>query len=395
MKKILSLFLFSLLTAAALVGCGPSSPVGEEKKPVKLSVVTTIFPLYDWTREIIGGENGHVELTMLLDKGVDLHSYQPTAEDVLKISNCDVFIYVGGESDAWVKDALKAARNEHRIVLNLMEVLGSRAKVEEQAEGMEAHHHHHGEEAAHGAEGHDHDAAHEDEAHHHDHEAVHEEGHSHEHAEAHEGHAHAHNAASEAHGHDHAANDHGEDAHHHAPEYDEHIWLSLKNAKLLTQAIAEALSKADAAHADAYRKNAAAYQEKLAALDKEYQAAVEGAPHKTLLFCDRFPFRYLVDDYGLTYYAAFSGCSAETEASFATVAFLADKLAELKPPAVLTIEGRSHKIAETVIQNAQMPGEKVLTLDSLQSTTAGDVAKGATYLSVMKKNLDVLRQALR
>lgn len=381
MKKILSLFLFSLLTMAALAGCGPSSPATEETKPAKLSVVTTIFPLYDWTREVIGGENSHVKLTMLLDKGVDLHSYQPTAEDVLKISNCDVFIYVGGESDAWVKDALKTATNKNMIVLNLMDVLGSRAKVEEQAEGMEEHHHHH-----------DHGDAHEEEEHHHDHDAVSEDkDHDDDHDEDHEEHHHDHDALHADH--DHEGHEEGE--HHHEPEYDEHIWLSLKNAEVLTDAIAEALSKADAAHADAYRKNAAVYREKLAALDKEYQETIAGAPNKTLLFCDRFPFRYLVDDYGLKYYAAFSGCSAETEASFETVAFLANKLAELRLPAVLTIEGRNHKIAETVIQNAQMPEEKVLTLDSLQSTTAGDVTKGATYLGVMKKNLDVLKQALR
>lgn len=401
MKKILSLFLFALLTAAALAGCGSSAPTSEEKKPAKLRVVATIFPLYDWTREVIGGEHGHVELTMLLDKGVDLHSYQPTAEDVLKISNCDVFLYVGGESDAWVKDALKTAANKNRIVLNLMDVLGSRAKAAEQAEGMEAHPHHHDHAAHHEGEGHHHDrgAASDGHDHHHHHDAAQDgHDHDHDHDKAHEGHHH--DAVHEGHGHEahdhsHEAHDRKDEEHHHAPEYDEHIWLSLKNAEVLTDAITEALAKADAAHADAYRKNAAAYKEKLAALDKEYQAAVAGAAHKTLLFCDRFPFRYLVDDYGLKYYAAFSGCSAETEASFATVAFLSNKLAELKPPAVLTIEGRSHKIAETVIQNAKMPEEKVLTLDSLQSTTSGDVAKGATYLGVMKKNLDVLKQALR
>lgn len=380
MKKFLSL-LFVCLMTLALAGCGAPAPTKDEKP--KLRVVTTIFPLYDWTRAILGGESSHVELTMLLDKGVDLHSYQPTADDVLKISTCDVFVYVGGESDAWVKDALKSAANKNMVVLNLMEALGSRAKVEETTEGMEAHHHHH-----------DHDAAHGEEAHHHDHDAAHHETAHHEEEAAHHDHDAAHEEQAHHHGHD-AVHEEHDHEHHHAPEYDEHIWLSLKNAQFLTDAIADALAKADAAHAETYRKNAAAYREKLASLDKAYQAAVDGAAHKTLLFCDRFPFRYLADDYGLTYYAAFSGCSAETEASFETVAFLANKLAELKLPAVLTIEGKNHKIAETVIATAKMPTEKVLTLDSLQSTTAADVAKGATYLDVMKKNLDVLKQALR
>ena len=380
MKKILSLILLSLLAAFALTGCGGQTPAKDEKKPAKLSVVTTIFPVYDWTREIIGDESSHVELTMLLDKGVDLHSYQPTAEDILKISNCDVFIYVGGESDEWVKDALKTATNKNMIVVNLMDVMGNRARPEEHVEGMEEDEHHdHDHDHDHGHEDHDHDAAQGD---HHD---THHEEHDHDHDATHEGHEpHDHDAVSEEHKHE-----------HHEDEYDEHIWLSLKNAAVLCNAIENALERADAAHAEAYRKNAAAYKEKLAALDTEYQTVLAAAPGKTVLFGDRFPFRYLVDDYGLTYYAAFSGCSAETEASFKTIAFLAGKADELNLPAVLTIEGRTHKIAETVVQNSSVPSRKILTLDSLQSTTGAEAAQGKTYIDVMKNNLDILNQSLQ
>ena len=143
-----------------------------------------------------------------------------------------------------------------------------------------------------------------------------------------------------------------------------------------------------------YAANAAAYIEKLSALDGAYQSAVDGAAHKTVLFGDRFPFRYLVDDYGLRYYAAFAGCSAETEASFETVSFLAKKVDELGLPCVLTIEGAQHRIAETIVQNTAGKNQKVLTMDSMQSTTSKDVANGATYLSVMEKNLSVLKEAL-
>ena len=177
-------------------------------------------------------------------------------------------------------------------------------------------------------------------------------------------------------------------------EYDEHVWLSLKNAETLCNAITDALEEIDPANKDVYAANAASYLEKLAALDGEYQTVVDNAARKTVLFGDRFPFRYLVDDYGLSYYAAFVGCSAETEASFETVSFLAKKMDELKLPCVLTIEGAQHKIAETIVQNTAEKNQKVLTMDSLQSTTSKDVANGTTYLSVMEKNLSVLKEAL-
>ena len=153
------------------------------------------------------------------------------------------------------------------------------------------------------------------------------------------------------------------------------------------------MGRLDPAHAEDFAANAAAYTERLAALDGEYQAAVDASPVHTLLFGDRFPFRYLVEDYGLDYYAAFPGCSAETEASFETVAFLAGKVKELDLPAVLAIENSDHRVAETIAQNAGN-GAKVLTLDSMQGVTSKDAAAGTTYLSLMESNLEVLKQAL-
>ena len=182
--------------------------------------------------------------------------------------------------------------------------------------------------------------------------------------------------------------------HDHGEEKDEHVWLSLKNAKTLVGAIADALQELDPENKDTYAANADAYVKKLSALDADYRAAVAGAAYKTILFGDRFPFRYLVDDYGLSYYAAFAGCSAETEAGFDTITFLAGKVDELGLPCVMTIEGARHKIAETIVQNTAAKNQKVLTMDSMQSTTSKDAANGTTYLSVMEKNLSVLKQAL-
>ena len=320
MKKITALLLALLMLASVLAGCGKQN---DTNKTDKLSIVTTIFPEYDWVREILGDKADSAEITMLLDNGVDLHSYQPTADDLIKLSDCDLFVYVGGESDGWVDDALKSAANRDRKVINLLEILGDSVKEEETVEGMQE-----------------------------------------------------------------------EEEDHEEKEYDEHVWLSLKNAKTLVGAISAALQEIDPDNKDTYAANADAYGQKLSALDAEYQKAVSAGTYKTLLFGDRFPFRYLVDDYGLSYYAAFAGCSAESEASFETVSFLAGKVEELKLPCVLTIEGKNHKIAETIVQNTAGKNQKILTMDSMQSTTSQDVARGRTYLSLMAKNLDVLKEAL-
>ncbi|MBQ9197612.1 MAG: zinc ABC transporter substrate-binding protein [Clostridia bacterium] len=317
MKKLFCcLCVLSMLLSSAVGGA-----LAENEK---LSVVTTIFPIYDWVCQAAGDR---AEVTMLLDDGVDLHSYQPTAPDMLKVLSCDLFIYVGGESDAWVDSVLNAAANPDLRAICLLEALGDDVKLEETVEGMEPEEEEEGDE------------------------------------------------------------EEGEEA-------DEHIWLSLRNAQKLMRVIADALAEIDPDSAAVYQANAAVYIDQLSALDAEYAQTVQDAEYKTLLFGDRFPFRYLVDDYGLSYYAAFSGCSAETEASFQTVVFLAGKVDELDLPAVLTIEGTSHRIAETVVDNTRDRGAKVLTLNSMQSVTAEDMKAGAAYLKIMESNLQVLREAL-
>ena len=337
MKRIFPLFLALAVAVSLLAGCGKKNAAESgEGESDKLRVVATIFPGYDWVHQIMGDRAAAADLTMLLDNGVDLHSYQPTTDDIIKVFDCDLFIYVGGESDGWAENALKTAANKDIKVVSLLEVLGERVKTEEIVEGMQ-------------------DADH---AHAHDHEHEHDHGHDHE------------------------------------EEADEHVWLSLKNAAVLVGAISNALQELDPDNKGIYAANAAAYIEKLSALDGAYQSAVDGAARKTVLFGDRFPFRYLVDDYGLRYYAAFAGCSAESEASFETVSFLAKKVDELGLPCVLTIEGKNHKLAETIVRSTAGKNQKVLTMDSMQSMTSKDAANGATYFSVMEQNLSVLKEAL-
>lgn len=319
----------------------------------KFSVVCTIFPEYDWIRQLVGDKKDNYEITYLLDKGVDLHSYQPTAEDIAKIANCDLFVYVGGESDGWVDDALKESKNDKMQVVNLLETLGKNVKPEEVVEGMQEE-----DERDHDHEDADHD--HEDKDKDHDHEDA---DHDHHHEEE--------------------------------TEYDEHVWLSLRNATALVNTLAEKLQTIDPENKDYYAGTAADYTAKLGDLDSRYLATIKKAKVKTVLFGDRFPFRYLVDDYGLKYYAAFVGCSAETEASFETVAFLAKKTDDLKLKSVLVIENSDQKIAKKIVETTKDKNQNIVVLNSMQSITNEDIANGATYLSIMESNLKALASALK
>ena len=308
----------------------------------KKSIVCTTFPEYDWVINILGEKTSNFDVTLLQNNGTDLHSYQPSVKDIAKISKADLFVYVGGESDEWVEKVLSQSVNKNQVAVNILEVLGDKVCEEEIVEGMQAekekeheHHHHNGEEA--------------------------EEHHHHEDKEE--------------------------------PEYDEHVWLSLNNAIDISKILCEEICKIDGANSVAYKKNLASYTKQLAALDEEYKSAVKSAKKNTVLFGDRFPFRYLTDDYGLKYFAAFVGCSAESEASFETITFLAKKLDELGLNAVLTIEKSDKKIARTIVLTTKNKNQQVLEMDSLQSITTKEINDGRNYLSAMKKNLEVLKKA--
>jgi len=376
MKRFLAvLTALTLVFSSALVASAQ-----EQQKQMK--IVVTTFPLYDWVRNILGDRLAQTDLTLLQDTGVDLHNYQPTAADFVKLTDADVFVYVGGESDAWVADAIKTAQNRRLLSVSLVDVLGGLVKNELVVEGMQegAHAHDH-EEADHDhAEAADADHAHEEADHAHE-EAGHEEAadmeHDHEHEEAGHDHEHEH----EGHGHEHG-------------EPDEHVWLSLRNAQAAVSFLKDILAALDETNAPVYEANAQAYIEKLKALDAEYTQTLSKKQNPVLLFADRFPFRYLMDDYGIGYYAAFSGCSAETEASFSTVAFLAGKLDELSLPSVMTIDGSDQKVAKTVMEASKAKNQKLLVLNSMQTITRADIDAGADYLDIMRQNLEVLNQAL-
>lgn len=310
--------ILSLAFVLGLFGCSSNPPSQSDNG--KLKIVTTIFPEYDWMMQVLG-ESEKAEVTLLMDSGTDLHSYQPSARDISRISSCDLLVYTGGESDKWIRDVLNGRINQEMKTVSLLEVLGDKVKEEEIVEGME--------------------------------------GQSEE------------------------------------DEYDEHVWLSLLNAEVFVREFAQVLGEMDSINRDVYSANADSYINKLEDLHQRYKAMVESSGKKTLVFADRFPFRYLADDYDLNYYAAFAGCSAESEASFETIRFLAQKVDEYGLNCVIKIEGGDERIAQTVINNTAGRNQKIVVLDSLQSTTAREIAEGISYLSVMEDNLKALTEALK
>lgn len=323
----------------------------------KISIVCTTFPQYDWVKNILGEEAEHFNVTLLLDNGVDMHSYQPAVKDIATAGSSDLFIYVGGESDTWVEDALKEAKNKDLKAINLMETLDNFVKEEEVVEGMQ-------EERK--SLGHSHEKSSKEKQ-----EQIQKESYEN---------------SQEINGQKEAADE--------EPEYDEHIWLSIRNAEIMVKNIEKAIEQLDSDNAKVYQTNAENYIKKLDTLDKQYANTIQNAKYKAILFGDRFPFRYMVDDYDLKYYAAFAGCSAETMAGFETVTFLAKKADELQLPVILTIENSDGRIAEAVKSNTTKKNQKILAMNSLQSVTKEQLADGITYLQVMQENLSVLSEAL-
>ena len=358
MKKYIGIGLSILVAIMMVLGCAKKESTGsseaesgssvtesssaaesnsEETK--KLSIVTTIFPAYDWVKQVVG-DNKNVEISFLIDKGVDLHSYQASAADIAKITDSDLFVYVGGESDDWAEDIIK--ENPNLKYINMVDSIGEAALAEELVEGMqdEEEHDHEGEEHAH------------------------EEG---------------------EHAHEEGEHEDGEE------EIDEHVWLSIKNAETVVSAIEAKLAEIDPDNKAEYEKNANDYLAKLDELDKEYKDTLSSIQNKTIIVGDRFPFRYLVNEYGINYYAAFKGCDAGSEASFETVKFLANKMDELNMTDIFIIDGSKGDLAKTIVDNTKDKNAKVLVLDSMQSTKSSD---NASYLDIMKKNLEVLKEVL-
>jgi len=351
MKKYIGIGLSILVAIMMVLGCAKkeitgsseaesgssvteSSSVAESnsEETKKLSIVTTIFPAYDWVKQVVG-DNKNVEISFLIDKGVDLHSYQASAADIAKITDSDLFVYVGGDSDDWAEDIIK--ENPNLNYINMVDSIGEAALAEELVEGMQDEEEHDNESEEHANE-----------------EGEHEEG---------------------------------------EEEIDEHVWLSIKNAETIVSAIEAKLAEIDPDNKAEYEKNANDYLAKLDELDKEYKDTLSSIQNKTIIVGDRFPFRYLVNEYGIKYYAAFKGCDAGSEASFETVKFLANKMDELNMTDIFIIDGSKGDLAKTIVDNTKDKNAKVLVLDSMQSTKSSD---NASYLDIMKKNLEVLKEVL-
>lgn len=323
MKNFIAILM--LLMTLTLAGCSSQpADTGTSTSTADLTVVCDNFAAYDWTKNVIGDVNAR--LILLGANGADMHSYQPSASDFAMLQDCDLCIYIGGESDSWVAEAMQQTATKAYAMPLLTVIANNMPLLTVNNENISA----------------------------------------------------------DEHDHDHADE----------PELDEHIWLSLKNAVICTNAIAEKLAEIDHDNADSYRANADNYCAELTQLDSEYQAAIDTAAFDTILVADRFPFAYLVEDYRLNWFAAYAGCSAETGASFETVKFLSDTLAELKLPAVITCENADTALAQTIIKTAGLADCDIITLDSLQSVTQGDIMGGKTYIGAMTENLAALTAAL-
>ena len=332
MKKWISIFLVLLLTLGLAL-----AQAQQPDDAKRLQVVTTIFAPYDFVRAITGGQ---ADITMLLPPASESHSFEPTPRDIIKVQSCDVFIYTGGNSDQWISEILASMDTSGMTIIKMLDCVS--VVTEEIVEGMED-------------DAHDHEEDHEDEEGHEDEE------------------------------------DHEDEDSHEVTEVDEHVWTSPRNAMAIVERIAEVLCQADPANAALYQQNETAYLAGLETLDGQLRAAAEGGIRKTLVFGDRFPFRYFVDAYGLDYFAAFPGCSTETEPSAATVAFLIDKIKAEGIPVVLHIELTNGKMAEAI---SEATGAQVLQLHSCHNISKTDFEAGKTYIELMSANVDVLKEAL-
>ena len=338
----------ALVTILLLSGCrAEDMPSDAGVSTGKPSIVCTAFPQYDWTLQILGSRAGQFSVTLLNHQGADMHSFQPTAANMVSMATCDLFIHMGGYSESWVPAALESAENPDAAVLTLLDHV---EKLEEEFTPGMAHDAYH-----------DHDHGHE------------------ENTGIDDGDAHSHEE-------DHAAEE---------VEYDEHLWLSLRCAQDACRSIADAVCSLDPAHAEEYEENLQRYCSSLQTLDRKYETVVSNAECPILLFADRFPFRYLAHDYDLECFAAFPGCSAETEASFETIIALSEELSAHQLQSVILLEGSKTDFAQTVIRNSDRKDARILTLNSMQAAGQKEADAGITYLSIMEDNLQVLKTALQ
>ena len=365
-----------LACVAVLTGCG--SAVGQNAKKEddgKLNVVTTLFPYYDFVRQIAGDA---VDLTMVVPAGMDSHSFEPTPADIRTIQHADVLISNGGTMEHWLDETLAALDTTNMTIVTMMDYVDT--VQEEIVEGMEDAEHDHDHAHVHAAEDHDHSNETPEEHAAHAHEAD-DYDHSNETPEEHAAHAY------EADPHDYV--DH--DGHEEEIEYDEHIWTSPVNAMKLVDVIGDTLAEADPAHADTYHQGAENYKKELEEIDSGFREVSANRKRNMIVMGDKFPFRYLADEYQLDYRAAFSGCSSDTEPSAKTIAYLIDKVKEEQIPAVYYLELSSHRVAEII---GEETGAEPLLLHSCHNVTRAQFDAGITYVGLMRQNIENLRKGI-
>ncbi len=305
-KRLFALLLCALALLSS-VACG-----GEAKPKDKPVVIATIFPQYDFIRQIAGDR---VELHMLAKPGTEIHGFDPSLSEMTEILSCDLFVYVGGETDRWVDDLLKKNGRD----LNAVALVDLCDTVDEECvPGMQG-------------------------------------------------------TAEEE------------------PEADEHVWTSPGNAIRIVEGLTDALCALLPDEADAMRANAAAYRKELTALDADFRAVMQDAKRTTVVFAERFPFRYLCDELGLTYYAALPGCSSNEEVALSTVSFLIDRVNEEHLPGVFYIEFSDQRIANTI---AKATGCETWLLHSCHNVSREDFDAGVTYLDLMRQNLIGIKKAV-
>lgn len=308
----------------------------------KLQIVTTNFPSYDFARAITKED---AEVTMLVKPGAETHSFEPSPQDIITIQNADLFIYTGGDSDEWVDGILESVQNKNFHVFKMMDAVN--LIEEETVEGMQ------------------------------------EEEHEHDHADADHGNEEA--------DHDHEKADQAEEHEEEGPEMDEHVWTSPKNAITIVEKLEETLSGLDESHKDSFKANSESYVKELEELDKSFKEVVDSGKRKEIIVADRFPFAYFCKEYGLSYFAAFPGCSTDTQPSAATIAFLTDKVKEDKIPVVFHIEMGNEDMVNAISRDT---GAKKMLLNSVHNVTDSDFKAGKTYVDLMKPNVEALKEAL-
>ena len=374
--KLLKTLIVLLIASLFLFACTPANETDTNNQGAdqdRLQVITSIFPQYDFVRQIAGDK---VEVSMLLPLGGEAHAFDPSPQDIIALNNADLFIYVGGHTEHWLETVLESIDQPDLRTVALLDL-------------VDVHHHDHGHDHGHHDHGHDHE--HHDHGHdygHHDY--GHDHGH-HDHGHDYGHHDHGHDHGHHDYGHDHGHHDHGHDHGHHHHDFDEHVWTSPQNVILIVQGLTEILAELDPDNAEYFRQNAASYLVQLLELDQAFAEVVAQSTRQTVIFGDRFPFQHLMDDYGLTHYAAFPGCSAETQASPATIAFLIDKVNEEQIPVVFYIEFSTRLTANVI---AEATGAQLLELHSVHTISHDDYAAGVTYLELMTRNVEHLRQAL-